>query len=76
MSPHALTTTLRLIISILRKLFRAGEVQYYRRRLTDPQDHVTREIPTVSMYEMTGARKYLSRAENRAPCVDMTAPLP
>ena len=45
-------------ILLLPKLFRTGEIQYYKRRLADPQSRITREMPIISMYELAGARKY------------------
>ena len=63
-SPRTLglaTLGLATSILLLPKIFRTGEIHYYKRRLADPQSRITREIPVVSMYEMAGARKYSRR---------------
>ena len=61
--------TLGLIAAILLlpRLFRAGEIRYYRRKLTDPHSPVTREVPVISMYDLAGARKYLRRTPVAPP---------
>jgi len=42
-------------VLVVPRLLRAGEVQYYRRRLADDRAHITREMPAISMHDMVYA---------------------
>ena len=45
-------------ILLIPRLLRHQENRYYRRRLYDARADITQEMPAISMYELTGARRY------------------
>jgi hypothetical protein len=47
------------------RLLRTGEIHYYKHRLADDRADITREMPILSTYQLTGARLPRRRSSDR-----------